>query len=115
MHFGYFLYTGKICYLIDELKKKEKPNYVLQLIIGYLGNVVGAFAFGLINKAVLTMPEFVQPMIDSKVNDSWYGLIIKGVFCALVTACLYLVVYSKNPYMKKVLKNFSNVVKLKRT
>lgn len=83
-NFGYFLYTGKICYLIDELKKKEKPNYVLQLIIGYLGNVVGAFAFGLINKAVLTMPVFVQPMIDSKVNDSWYGLIIKGVFCGVL-------------------------------
>ena len=24
-NFGYFLYTGKICYLFDELKKKEKP------------------------------------------------------------------------------------------
>ena len=83
-NFGYFLYTGKICYLFDELKNKTKPNYVLQLIIGYLGNVIGALIFGLICKEILSIPEFVQPMIDSKVNDSWYGLILKGMFCGIL-------------------------------
>ena len=56
-------------------------NYIL---IGYLGNVIGALIFGLICKEILSIPEFVQPMIDSKVNDSWYGLILKGMFCGIL-------------------------------
>ena len=83
-NFGYFLYTGKICYLIDELKNKTKPNYILQLILGYLGNVIGALIFGLSCKLVLDMPEFVETMISSKVNDEWYSLIIKGMFCGIL-------------------------------
>ena len=83
-NFGYFLYTGKICYLIDELKNKTKPNYILQLILGYLGNVIGALIFGLACKLVLDIPEFVETMIISKVNDEWYSLIIKGMFCGIL-------------------------------
>lgn len=83
-NFGYFLYTGKICYLIDELKNKTKPNYILQLILGYLGNVIGALIFGFACKLVLDMPEFVETMISSKVNDEWYSLIIKGMFCGIL-------------------------------
>jgi len=82
-NFGYFLFTGKICYLFDELKKKEKPNYILQLIVGYLGNVIGALIIGLLSKEFVSLPNFVQTMVDSKVNDSWYGLIVKGAFCGI--------------------------------
>lgn len=83
-NFGYFLYTGKICYLIDELKNKTRPNYIIQLILGYLGNVIGALIFGLTCKLVLDMPDFVETMISDKVNDEWYSLIIKGIFCGIL-------------------------------
>lgn len=83
-NFGYFLYTGKVCYLFDELKKKEKPNYIVQLIIGYLGNVLGAFLVAFVLKNILVIPELVEGMINARVVDSWYGLILKGALCGIL-------------------------------
>lgn len=42
--FGFFLYTGKIGYLLDNPNK----NYVLSLLAGFLGNLVGAVLIGLV-------------------------------------------------------------------
>lgn len=83
-NFGYFLYTGKICYLFDELKKKERPNFIIQLMVGYLGNVLGAFLVAFILKNILVIPDFVEEMIQARITDSWYGLIIKGAFCGIL-------------------------------
>lgn len=41
--FGLFLYTGKIGYLLDN---KNKKMYVIDLLVGYIGNIVGAVALG---------------------------------------------------------------------
>ena len=83
-NFQYFLYTGKICYLFDELKNKEQLNYVVQLIIGYLGNILGALVVALSIKYTISLPDFVQTMVESKATDNWYSLIVKGIFCGIL-------------------------------
>lgn len=40
-------------------------------------------------------------------------LLLKGFVCAAVTAGFYLVIYRKNPYMKRVIKSLGKVVKVK--
>ena len=44
---GFFLYTGKIGYAIDE-----KPKYLLDLLAGYIGNFIGAEFIGYICYAI---------------------------------------------------------------
>lgn len=46
---GFFLYTGKIGYAIDE-----KPKYLLDLLAGYIGNFIGAELIGYICYAIPT-------------------------------------------------------------
>ena len=43
-NFGFFLYTGKICYLFDY-KSDDIGFYALQLITGIIGNYLGALGF----------------------------------------------------------------------
>lgn len=47
--FGFFLYTGKIAYAIDE-----KPHYLLDLLAGYAGNLIGAELIGYLCYAIPT-------------------------------------------------------------
>ena len=83
-NFQYFLYTGKICYLIDEWKNKEQLNYGIQLLFGYFGNLIGALIVALSVKYTISMPDFVKTMITSKATDNWYSLIVKGAFCGIL-------------------------------
>ena len=48
--FSLFLYTGKIGYLLDN---KDKKNYIFDLLVGYIGNIVGAVALGFILRLIL--------------------------------------------------------------
>lgn len=83
-NFQYFLYTGKICYLFDEWKNKEQLNYGIQLLIGYLGNIIGALIVALSLKYTISLPDFVETMVESKATDNWYSLIVKGIFCGIL-------------------------------
>lgn len=47
--FGFFLYTGKIGYAIDE-----KPHYLLDLLAGFIGNFIGAELIGYLCYAIPT-------------------------------------------------------------
>lgn len=98
-NFDYFLYTGKICYAIENFKVKQDLHYGFQLLIGYLGNLVGALITALLVKLTIGLPDFVEGMILSRVNDTWYGLIIKGFFCGIL---VYLAVEG----FKKINNNF---------
>ena len=47
--FGLFLYTGKIGYFLDN---KEKGKYSIDLLVGYIGNIVGAVALGYLLRVI---------------------------------------------------------------
>ena len=50
--FGLFLYTGKIGYFIDS---KNKNSYALDLLVGYIGNIVGAVLLGYLLRFIFTL------------------------------------------------------------
>lgn len=84
VNFGFNLYTGKICYLFDNLKKKEKElPYWLSLIIILIGNYLGCLAMGFIFKGVF--PDIaMEVLVASKLDQKWYEVIVRAVFCGLL-------------------------------
>lgn len=50
--FGLFLYTGKIGYFIDN---KNKKSYALDLLVGYIGNIVGAVLLGYLLRFIFNL------------------------------------------------------------
>lgn len=83
-NFGFFLYTGKICYLYNQLKEKKGLTYLVQLLLGLFGNYLGATFMGLILSNTLEVPAFVNDMVDIKLQYEWWKLIVLGIFCGLL-------------------------------
>lgn len=83
-NFGYFLYTGKICYLIDQFKNKSGSSYIIQLILGLIGNYISATLIGLLLSNILNVPAFVDSMVATKLSYNWWQLIILAMFCGLL-------------------------------
>lgn len=88
--FGFFLYTGKIGYVFAN-----KKSFLIDLLIGYVGNVVGTLAVGSLFKLCNVGGEAMRTVIDSVSNSklldlgngvgkSWYSLIILGFFCGML-------------------------------
>lgn len=65
-NFGFFLYTGKICYLVDKMIAKEGIQYGIQLVLGLVGNYVGAIFIGFVLNKTLGSFNIVKTMIDIK-------------------------------------------------
>ncbi len=115
---GLFLYTGKIAYITNN---KNKKSYSLQLLLGWLGNLVGACALGYLTLLVCKICHF-DNMINSanKVASSRfidlgnggaksYLTFIKSIFCG---TCVYLAVNNfktKNPFIFRLLFLLFNV------
>ena len=78
---GYFLYTGKVGYLLPYTK-----GYLIILGKTIIGNLIGISLVGLlfrfsgqevvINQAVL--------MVSSKLDRSWYQALILSIFCGMM-------------------------------
>lgn len=97
-NFGYFLYTGKVCYLFDHLKKTENLHYWLQVLIGLIGNLVGTIAMGLIlsyifnnveafkgeNGVVTTIVEYANSMVDFKLSRGLPMAFVLGFVCNIL-------------------------------
>ena len=83
-NFKFFLYTGKICYLGNEIKNKNGLNYSLQLLIGLVGNYIGAVLVGFVISKTLHVPDFVDSMVTTKLAYDWWQLLILGAFCGML-------------------------------
>ena len=92
--FGLNLYTGKVCYVLDN-----KPGYVLDVLLIWLGNLVGTTATGLMIRATrLTgVVEKAYDLCQVKLNDSLISIFILAIFCNMM---IYLAVenYKNNPH-----------------
>ena len=100
-NFGYFLYTGKICYLFENKEQSYKEK-VLSLLLGLFGNLVGCIAIAgllrLINQSFITESQVAQAWyssnaqlfinlnssVNSKLNYAWYEMIILSAFCGML-------------------------------
>lgn len=83
-NFGFFLYTGRICYLFKKDNLKQNPPYVLQLFVGLIGNYLGALVMGTIFKTFNKVPTFVYQMIETKVSYEWWKTIVLAMFCGML-------------------------------
>lgn len=78
--FGFFLYTGKICYLFTT----DEKHYSLKLIVGLVGNYLGALTLASLCKLTMTLPSLTESLIKSKLDLNWYQCIILGLFCGML-------------------------------
>lgn len=73
--FGFFLYTGKVGFFLDD---KNKKAYAINLLVGYVGNIVGAVAFGYLMRLIFmsfhseTM-EGIKKIVSSRLVDLGNG------------------------------------------
>jgi formate/nitrite transporter FocA (FNT family) len=94
------LFTGMTGYIFGE---QHKFKYILTLVITWVGNFVGTFLVGFLlrnSRLALTLIPAAQQVVAPKLEDSWYSLMILGVFCGLL---MYIGVDS----FKKLQDNYS--------
>lgn len=95
---GYALFTGKACYLLDNDK-----SYLLDLLVIWLGNFVGAFLVAVLERQTILNSEnstamaYAKSIVSSKLSQSAISLLILGFLCNIF---IYLAVngYAKNPH-----------------
>ena len=73
--FSLFLYTGKIGYFLDNTEKK---NYTIDLLVGYIGNIVGAVALGYLLRLIFSSfnnqtMEGIKKIVASRMVDIGNG------------------------------------------
>jgi len=82
IHFGFWLYTGKVGKVLDN-----KPKHILDLIVCLIGNFLGvAFVSGLmlLTRQAETLKEIAAPIVEAKQNDAPYSIYINAVFCGIM-------------------------------
>ena len=86
--FKFNLFTGKIGYLFDN-----KKNYLLDLLVMYIGNIIGACGSGFLFSATSVFKEgsafltVVQNISTSRAVSSgepWQSALILGIFCGML-------------------------------
>lgn len=71
------LFTGMVGYALEN-----KPSYIIDLLIVWFGNLCGTYLVAwLIRNTRLT---FNLEFVETKLTDTWYSLLILGVFCGLL-------------------------------
>lgn len=83
-NFDFFLYTGKICYISDQIAAKQGLSYCLRLVLGLIGNYLGATLLGLLLGQTLGIPDVVNSMAQTKLNYEWWQLIVLAFFCGML-------------------------------
>lgn len=92
---GFNLFTGKVCYTFEN-----KPSYILQLIVIWIGNLCGAILVSILEsftRIYPTLQEKALVMVQAKFVDNPISLLILGIFCNIL---IYLAVdgYKNNPH-----------------
>ena len=91
---GYHLFTGKVCPLFDN-----KPSYVIDLIIIWLGNLLGTSTIAVIMNLtrVTAVKKTAAVLVDTKMNDGYLSLFLLGIICNIL---IFIAAdgYAKNPH-----------------
>ncbi len=82
--FNFNLYTGKVCYVLDNDKK-----FLGTTAITWVGNFIGALFVGYILQGTrLLQNADVQSLItnvaNTKLADTWYSVFILAIFCNIM-------------------------------
>lgn len=79
--FGFYLYTGKVCAIVNE-----KPSYLLTVLIVYLGNFVGTVGSGYVfrNTKLSKLIEHTTEIVNLKLSDTLFSTFIMAFLCGLL-------------------------------
>lgn len=85
--FGFNLFTGKVCYAFSN-----KPSYILDLLIIWLGNFAGCILCGFLIRCTRLAPSLIEKassICETKLSGNIISTIILGLFCNI---CIYIAV-----------------------
>jgi formate/nitrite transporter FocA (FNT family) len=93
--FGLNLFTGKVCYALDN-----GPMYIIDLVVIWVGNLLGAWLMAALAGLTRLGPTFTEAALslcETKMNDSLLSLFCLGIMCNLL---IYIAVegYKNNPH-----------------
>ncbi len=79
--FGFNLYTGKVCYILNE-----KPRYLLTVLVVYLGNFAGTAGCGyLFRQTKLSrLVGHTSELVDGKLSDTLFSTFIMATMCGMM-------------------------------
>jgi nitrite transporter NirC len=78
---GYYLYTGKVGYLLPYTK-----GYLIVLLKTLLGNIVGIGFVGLLFRfaGIQSVIDAAETLSLAKLDHAWYETLILAVFCGMM-------------------------------
>ena len=106
--FGFHLFTGKVCYVLQNDR-----NYALDLPVIWLGNLIGTgltAGCSALTRIGPAVQEKAASLCQVKLNDSLFSLFLLGVLCNIF---IYIAVegYKSNPHeLGKYLSLFFGVM-----
>lgn len=80
-YLGYYLYTGKIGYLVAD----HSPRNLATLGVGLIGNLAVTFFVGrLIRSALPALGERARTICESKLEQSFGSTLVRAIFCGVL-------------------------------
>jgi len=82
IHFGFWLYTGKVGYVLDN-----KPKYLISLLVCFLGNTIGSIVLSLLIGLTSQGPQLQEQalnIVNAKLNSTWYSIFIMSMMCGVM-------------------------------
>ena len=76
---GFHLYTGKVCYLLDN-----KVSYLLDIIIIWLGNLAGTFVgakLQLLTRYGASLTKSAATICQTKLSDNLLSIFVLAMLC----------------------------------
>lgn len=83
--YGFKLYTGAIGYL--AIQGKNTPRYLVELLLIWVGNLMGCFTVGQLVRKTRSFPQFaerVSAVCAAKTGDSFTSWLILSFFCGIL-------------------------------
>ncbi len=79
--FGFYLYTGKVGYIVEN-----KPEYIGEVALIWLGNLIGTFVFArlLLFTRIAGIASKAASMCEVKMNDNLVSLFVLAIFCGML-------------------------------
>ena len=93
------LFTGKVGFALEK-----PPIYCVNLLVIWLGNLVGAVVSGYLIRATRisnTLVPVAESVVSGKINDSFLSIFVLAIFCNIL---IFLAVYGFNKFESPLLK-----------
>lgn len=87
--FGFNLFTGKVCYIVNE-----KPSYLLTILIVYIGNFAGTVGTGVVfrHTKLARLADHTRELVNIKLSDTLFSTFTMAVMCGIMM-CIAVIGY----------------------